>query len=418
MSKFFESVEEEKAEQKKSVVERDLLEPEEKQSRKEKKLHGLRCRVMELGEEENQKKFDKELKKLFTEIRKAEHAFDGAMPPFLGKFLRSEKAYTKSHRKTIDELMGKYEKKEMAEAFEEERDQKAVRDELDMILEIRNAEERRRALLIFKDKAEDDCLKAKSLLVLLSMYVTSNDAEHILTIIEELGVCFRDSSPAGQMRKDFCENLEFYLTQAHGSSRYEEVLGKIRYLDESLVDKKMLELKYFGLNQAVETEDPKFRVLYYTRSGDYESARDQYEKTEFGEEPLDLAICREFGVAAFRNMDFELSFGLLTKCREKSLSLETKLLCVILNDRIRESKTFKRFLEEFRDFEVNRLCLASANQALEVYRSFYLLSMLDLEESASIIRKFVPSFDGRPWLSNFVESRINGSNARQSESST
>jgi hypothetical protein len=412
MSRFFESIEEERSEHKRSIVEKDLLESKEKQPRKEKKLNDLRCRVMELNEEENEKRFDKELKKLFVEIRKAEHVFEDTMPPFLTKFLKSERAYTRTHRRTIDELLSKYEKEGAAEAPEEEKKQKAedVADSFERILEIGDAEKRRSELLLLKDRTEDPFLKAKSLLVLLSMYVISNDVEHVLAVLEETGLLLRDG--AEQMRKDFRENLDFYLTRVYNNlspsnyRKYEEVLDKLRYLNGDLIERRMLEFKYFKLGQAVETEDPRFKLLYYARSGEYSKAKDYYEGASFGEDSLDPAIRREFGMAAFRAMDFELAFKLLSRCSGEELGLETKILCVILNDRIKKSETFRRFLEGFRDLEANKLCLASANPTLEVYRSFYLLCMLDVEESASIIRKFVPGFDGKPWLSDFVESRL------------
>ncbi|AFM99191.1 hypothetical protein EHEL_100980 [Encephalitozoon hellem ATCC 50504] len=419
MSRFFESVDEEREESNKTKVKEKVYEESERQSKKEKRLYDLQCRVMELEEEENQKVFDKQLKKMLADVRKVENHFGKDLPPFLKKFLTSPKAYTKSHRKAIDELLSKYESKEEIQMSQEsKKDEEEISRDLSKILVIKDTEMRKKELREFKDSTRDVAMKAKALITLLSVYVKSKDGVEIMKTINELLDCLTDGEE-NAARSVLLENIDFYLEALYetlDSSKiapYGNLLKRLSAIDREAVEGRVLQFEFFKLGRAVETAHPLFRLLYIDRVRGYKESREYYKSIEgtVGEGKVEQEVLQEFGMSSFRNGDFEMSFKILSKfsgVKGFSHEIPMKLLCVILNDRIKGTPIHNEFLEGFKGFGRNRLCLPSGDSVFEVYRSFYLLNMLDAKGAGNIVRRFCEGFEEEIWFKDFVESRIKG----------
>lgn len=420
MSRFFESIDEEREEGRKAEVRERTYGTEEKQSKKEKKVQELQCRVLELEEEESQKAFDKQLKKMLVEVKKAEGCFDGVLPPFLRKFLTSPRAYGRTHKKAIDELLSRYESRESAPAEEEaKQDEKGLCKDLSNILVIKDGARRKRELEEFKNSVADEALRAKALVTLLSIHMKSMDVGQVLETIGELIECFFRDEETGALAV-FLENIDFYLDTVYGALKtsqleaYGEVLARLEgvdKIDKVCVGRRILQLEFFKLGRAVETDDQLFRLLYLNRAKEYKESREYYEATRdsIGNGKMEQEVLGEFGMSAFANGDFPTSFEVLCKCSEVKPAghdLTVNLLCVILNDRVKGSPAHRRFLEGFKEFGRNRFCLPSVNDVFEVYRSFYLLNMLDGEGAGKILSRYCKCFDGSVWLKDFVDSRI------------
>ncbi|ADM12417.1 uncharacterized protein Eint_100910 [Encephalitozoon intestinalis ATCC 50506] len=415
MSRFFESIDEEREESSRVKIKEKTYEASEKQGKKEKRLHDLQCRVMELEEEENQKIFDKQLKKILVDIRKMEGYLSRGLPPFLKKFLESPRVYTKTHKKTIDELLAHHEPKEDENGQQEDRrDEERLSRDLSKILVIKDTEERRKELEEFKDSAKDKEMKAKALRTLLSIHMKSKDGVEIMKTINELLDCFGDRE-----KNTLLENIDFYLETLYEIldspkiSTYNGLLKRLLEIDPKLVERRVLQFEFFKLGRPAKTEDRLFRLLYIDRTQGYGESRKYYEsiKDTIGEGKIEQEVLGEFGLSSFRSGDFETSFEVLSKCSEvqpPNHGLVMKLLCVILNDRIRGSPVHKKFLEDFKSFGKNRFCLPSGDSAFEVYRSFYLLNMLDKKGAGEIVKRFCEGFEESIWFKDFVESRIKG----------
>lgn len=415
MSRFFESIDEEKSETKRAVVREKVYDAEEKVSKKEKRLNELQCRVMELEEEENQKLFDKQLKKMFVEIRKAENCFENGVPAFLKRFLTSSRV-TKAHRDAVDELLSRHETKSRDVVVEtSKKDEERVCRDLDKILVIKNPEQRRRDLVAYKNETDNVLLKTRALMTLLSIHMKSENSISIMKTIDELAGCLdRDASTEG-MRQTFLENLDFYLETVYervdssNAEMYRALLEKLRPLGEC-VGRRLLQLSFFKLGLAPETDDVLFRMVWMSRTRPYEETKEYYlqVRNRVGSSRMELEALQEVGLLAFRHGDFETSFEALSACSEKipEHGVEMRLLCVILNDRIRDNAIYRRFLEDFRDLGRNRFCLPSGNDTFEIYRSFYLLNMYDQAGAGVIIRKYCGDFDESAWLGDFVRARL------------
>ncbi|KMV65249.1 hypothetical protein M970_100890 [Encephalitozoon cuniculi EcunIII-L] len=420
MSRFFESIDEEREESRKAKVSEKTYGVPEKQSKKEKRIHDLQCRVLELEEEENQKAFDKQLKKMLADVKKAESHFGKDLPLFLRKFLLSPKAYGKTHRRAIDELLSRYESKESEHISKEDgkNEEKICRD-LSKILVVKDVEERKRELREFKDSTVDQEAKGKALTTLLSIYVKSKDGILVMQTINELLDCFGDEEANAAKNVLLVENIDFYLgvlyevLSSSEAEAYRNLLGRLSGLDKEAVERRALQFEFFKLGRAVETEHPLFRLLYIDRTLGYKESGEYYKaiRDDIGEGKIEQEVLGEFGMSSFRDGDFETSFEVLSKCLEVKPSnhaVVMKLLCVVLNDRIRGTSTHREFLEDFKSFGRNRLCLPSGDGTFEVYRAFYLLNMLDQRGAGEIVRRFCENFEESIWFKDFVESRIKG----------
>lgn len=419
MSRFFESADEEREESHRAKVKEKIYEESEKQSKKEKRLYDLQCKVMELEEEENQKAFDKKLKKILVDVKKVEGHFDRALPPFLKKFLMSPRVYTRSHKKAIDELLSRYEPKESIGTREEDKkDEERISKDLSRILVIKDAEKRKKELREFKDSTKDGAMKAKALITLLSAYAKSKDGMQIMETIDELLDCFMDGEKdvVGSM---LLENIDFYLEILYGIldsssiTPYSKLLKRLSGISREAVEGRVLQFEFFKLGRATETDHPLFKLLYIDRVQGYKESKEYYKtmRDTIGETKIDQEVLQEFGMSSFRNGDFETSFKILSKCSAiegPNHEVLMKLLCVILNDRIRGTQIHNEFLEGFKSFGRNRFCLPSGDNVFEIYRSFYLLSMLDTKGAGDIIRRFCEEFEEGIWFKDFVESRIKG----------
>ncbi|AFN83901.1 hypothetical protein EROM_100850 [Encephalitozoon romaleae SJ-2008] len=419
MSRFFESADEEREENYKAKVKEKTYEESEKQSKKEKRLYDLQCKVMELEEEENQKAFDKKLKKMLTDVKKVENHFGRALPPFLKKFLMSPKVYTRSHKKAIDELLSRYEPKESIDTQKEDKnDEERISKDLSKILVIKDGEQRKKELKEFKDSTKDGTMKAKALIALLSAYMKSKDGVEIMRTIDELLDCFIDGEE-DVVRSMLLENIDFYLEILYeilDSSKitpYSKLLKRLSDISRESVEGRVLQFEFFKLGRATETDHPLFKLLYIDRVQGYKESKEYYKTMgdTIGETKIEQEVLQEFGMSSFKSGDFETSFKVLSKCSGvEGSSHETlmKLLCVILNDRIRGTQIHNEFLEGFKSFGRNRFCLPSGDNTFEVYRSFYLLNMLDMKGAGDIVRRFCERFEEDIWFKDFVESRIKG----------
>ncbi|KAH9411418.1 hypothetical protein HK407_05g09360 [Ordospora pajunii] len=425
MSRFFESIDEEKEKGGRSEIKEKVYDTDERVGKKEKKLYDLQCKVKELEEESSQKVFDKQLKKMLVDVKKAENCFGGRAPGFLKTFFASARVEKSAHKKAIDELMSKYECSE--EPVEEEVNKKIeekICKDLNSILVIRDGDERQRELEEFKGSTRDETMRTKALMALLSIYVKAGNGTKTLGIMNEILDCFVVDLNANAARAMLLENVDFYLGVIYEKldvlmfDMYGRLLGRLLLVDRDAVEKRALQFEVFKMHRSVDTANPLFKLVYIVRNGTPEEARKWYLQIKDGiaDGKIEQEVLEEYGICLFKNGDFEMSYEVLSKCypvMSTECRLYVELLCVILNDRIRGSPAHKRFVEEFMEFGENRFCLRSGDSRVEAQRAFYLMNMYDVHGAAEIIRRHCKCFDENSWLRDFVNSRLTGKIARE-----
>ncbi|TBU18822.1 hypothetical protein CWI42_050850 [Ordospora colligata] len=420
MSRFFESIDEEKEKAGRSELREKVYDTDEKMGKKEKRLCDLQCKVKELEEESNQKVFDKQLKKMLVDVKKAENCFGRRVPDFLKMFFASDRVERSTHKKAIDEFMSKYEcTEEPIEEKENRKIEEKICKDLSKILVIRDGEERKKELEEFKGSTRDETMRTKALMALLSIYVKTGNGAKMLEIMNEILDCFVVDLNASAARVMLLDNVDFYLGVIYEKldelmfGMYERLLGRLLLVDRDTVEKRVLQFDVFKMHRNVETTNPLFKLIYIVRNGTQEEANKWYLqiKDSIAGGKIEQEVLEEYGIRSFKNGDFEASYEVLSKCHP-AMSTECKLyvelLCVILNDRIRGSPAHKRFVEEFMEFSENRFCLRSGTSRVEAQRAFYLLNMYDVDGTAEIIRRHCKCFDENVWLRGFVNTRLIG----------
>lgn len=155
-----------------------------------------------------------------------------------------------------------------------------------------------------------------------------------------------------------------------------------------VVEKRMLEFKFFKMNQCPENNHPTFRLLYFIRKNQWAEALEYFNATSFGDDKISLSVLAEFARFCVQNSHYELAFEIFVRCNGKYI-LEIYALCVILNTKLVGNPHFANFLELFKNFDSNQLALPSKDPFLEICRAFYSLNCLDFVTASGILQKVV-----------------------------
>ncbi|EOB15073.1 hypothetical protein NBO_10g0063 [Nosema bombycis CQ1] len=201
------------------------------------------------------------------------------------------------------------------------------------------------------------------------------------------------------------------------------LLNKFRDVNRVVCDRRLLEFEFFEKGQITESEFIDFQLLAAIFSGDIDSVleilsgfrkclasksnlneriynevfkssdelviyEDQIFKRIIGE-------CANFTLSHKKYLHALVCFSYLA---DKSTDVNLNVLCVISNEKIKDTNLFKDFLLRFRDFSNNPLLLPSFYPEIEALRAFYCLHNFDIDETYKILRKICSFWDDKEVL--------------------
>nr|AHW68378.1 hypothetical protein NP_04H12 [Nosema pernyi] len=436
MSRFFDDVlEEEKKEIKKKIHIESSQKNTQKLSKKEKLFAELQTRVFDL-EDDDSKKSEKNIKKFLSELKKYESSFI-ELPNFLKNFLLSDKVYVKGNKKVVDAFLGQYEGKKEDEVETEiknikikenlEEDYKKEQKDFALIKVVDDLNLRKIKLDTFIEATSSNDLKIDALIVLLSTCVRLNDSKSLFGYLKTLSNYLEND----KVRSILKNNLDTYLEKILfvDCDEYSLLLKKFRDVNRVVCDRRLLEHEFFEKNKITDSEFIDFKLLSAIFTGDIdivlnilsglkkylavksnlneriynEIFRSSDELVIFEDQIFKRIIgeCAKFTLSHRKYLHALVCFSYVT---DKSTDVNLNLLCVILNDKIKDTNLFKDFLLRFRDFSNNPLLMPSFYPEIEMFRAFYLLHNFDVDETYKIIRKLCNFWDDKEVLAETCRS--------------
>jgi len=409
MARFFRDLEDEKEQIKKKTSDYTSDDTERAQeSKKDKRLQELGKMISEA--EGSKKNFDKLAKKIFTELKKLTGFFEKEqLPEYLERFLSSDGVRNSKHLQDMaGDFKEKIQKNVVKAAGPSKTANKSKRNTLQDVLEIANEGERATRLEDYcrSESTEDEL--ALCLIALFSIYSKRGDAHMMIETlmrVPEIVNC------TGQHAKTIRSNIGVYLgkianvmDRERHRAAYQELLERLSPVVD--VEENLLEFKFNTLSLVEDSRNRFYKLLYYVRLGDWEAAASHFTAAGLQERQADLPHIRiifEFAHFAAVNGDYRLAFDVFSAYDDLSdhdlvayRKLQLYGLCVVLapgaggteDDRPKkETDLFNEFLDQVRQLFNNPLCLPSENSSDEVARAFYLLSILDYEGAAGIIKE-------------------------------
>lgn len=369
MSKFFNDIEEEKKEIRKKFSNSKQV---EKLSKKEKLQHELESKITEL------RKNKKNVKKFLNDLKK----WDGLDSSELKEFLYSKDVYVKNNKKIIDDHFSKV---KIEEQLEEQVENIIIDEEkeYEKIIKNANTEEVLKNLNDLYEKTNDEVLKRNITINLLSIYTKNKDIENMYKYF----LCLADKSFVGI-------NIDFYLDEFKNNNieLYKNVLKKLKNKDIETAERRLLDIedwvytKYidFIIVKNVELDNIDEVVSRFNEL-DFKNYCDNLFKQNIKKIANYLFEKKEY-LKAFKCFNFLYYNGEIDK-------LKMYFFCVILNKKIKQEKIFREFLDDFKSFGENTFLLESHDKIFELYRSFYLLHMYDVENCFKILNKIDSRFN-------------------------
>ncbi|KAF9763351.1 hypothetical protein NGRA_1320 [Nosema granulosis] len=454
MSRFFDDIEEEKKEIKKKIYNESTPKINQKLSKKEKLFLELQTRVFDLEDDES-KKSEKNIKKFLSDLKKYESSYE-ELPSFLKDFLLSHKVYVKGNKKVVDAFLSQYQEKEVENiqqkleevAIRENRDEAVLKNEFCTIKEIEDLAEKKSALFNFLNRIEDSEMKIDVLVILLSTCVRLRDRRDLFRVLSLL-VEFRDCEKVNNILK---KNLDLYLDITNEEMPSQEsinssidgsinssinssinLLENFKDINPVVCDRRMLEIEYFYRNNFIETEYLDFKLFVALKNRNNEKTKlifssiiqnlreDQNFKEDLREIESIVQACvcegapsgpiykdkvfqriiKEFGYYSYSNQMYSQSFISFLYLRTLDVEYPNVLftsLFIVLSDSLVESKKFREFLTQFREFSNNPLVLQSEDKINEVYRAFYCLNTYDVDGCYNILRSLNITWDDKNKL--------------------
>lgn len=414
MSRFFQSLDEEKQEMKKKTTE--IVERvQEKLSKREQKLKELSSKVDEVRNAG--KNFEKLFKKLMNEIKKYVPYFEtNDIPQFLHDLFNDErikasKPMSSAAAVFLSQFAAQDENKaaqDNASVLDErERHASKKANDLDAILKIESDDEKERELCSYLEQCSDPNFQSEASIALFSVYSRMKDAGKMIDVLKSM-----DLSASNAYVKNIRDKIDIYLGKIFdllGDASGDEISEKyISFLisleesnsqvDSSVIQGRILEFEFLKRHACPENDHPVFRLLYLTRNKLWSEALLHYNSNFHAFETpggngspkavSTILTLSEFSRLAVENNEFELALKIYSKCNEGGrldFRLEIYALCVILNEKLIGHPCFEDFIELFKKFDANYLCLPSKDPFVEICRAFYYLNILDFVEAASII---------------------------------
>lgn len=395
MAKFFQSFDEEKQETQskaKEIVERS----QEKLSKRDLKFKELKDKITEA--KNAGKNFEKNFKKFINEAKKYSSYFEnGEVPNFLVEFLEDSRIVSSKPMQALaTEFLNLFNKP--AEVVISKKVSKKKGKSLDTILLLENDKEKEIVLVEYLEKDLNDMEMSEVYIALFSIYSRMKKPLKMIEFLKKM-----DLNLENPFMKNVVKNLDVYLGKIANlidQNEQQEFLDLLIYLknsnfpiDQSIVEKRELEIDFFVFGRCPNNMHPMFYLLFLIRQNQWNESLEYFKKNEniFDNSKSSLMILIELGRLAAQNQEFQLAFDILFRCSKSEFYSAVKVdlfsLCVILNEKLIGHDFFMEFIEEFKKFEANMLCLASHDASVEACRAFYFLNSLDFENSSLIIEK-------------------------------
>ncbi|KAI5176186.1 hypothetical protein PAEPH01_2249 [Pancytospora epiphaga] len=286
--------------------------------------------------------------------------------------------------------------------------------ELDSIFSIISDEEKEMRLREYLLKSEEEDERCAIAQALFSIYSRRESSNKMLWVLEEFQGLLETSN--SEYARRFRSSPEKYLLKIYDCllpneyDRYRSILTFVSSFNREAADYRLLQFQFFKLSLNPSTEHPKFRLLYYTRRGDWKSAVELFNANDSSF--YDTSILLEFADLALENGEFITAYEVFSHCLTRgvhNLTVKIYALCVILNKRVADTASFVAFIEAFKVFDLNELLLRSQDPIEEIFRAFYLLHALDYNTAAKIIHT-VAGIECTEALQSCVATTMHGFN--------
>jgi hypothetical protein len=389
-------------------------------------------------EDDDSKKSEKNIKKFLSDLKKYESSFI-ELPNFLKNFLLSEKVYVKGNKKVVDAFLEQYEEKKEDEVETEiknikikedlEEDFKKEQKEFASIKTIDDLNLRKTKLDTFLEATNSNDLKIDALIISLSTCVRLNDGKSLFGYLKTLSNHLENDKVKSILKN----NLDTYLEKIMfvDCDEYCLLLNKFRDVNRVVCDRRLLELEYFEKGKITESEFIDFQLLAAIFSGDIDSVLEilsDFKKCLASKSNLNERIYNEVFKSSDESVIYEdqifkriigecANFTLSHKkylhalvcfsyVADKSTDVNLNVLCVVLNEKIKDTNLFKDFLLRFRDFSNNPLLLPSFYPEIEAFRAFYCLHNFDIDETYLIFRKICNFWNDKEVLVEICKSLL------------
>ncbi|KAM0680061.1 hypothetical protein GINT2_001751 [Glugoides intestinalis] len=388
MSRFFQNFEDEQQEAKKKTVE-IIEKSQEKLSKRDQKLAELQSKIEEVVSAK--KTFEKLFKKFMNDLKKYTQYFAGSVPDSLVVFFNDERIKaSKPMQSIVDGFLAQFKTVEETEIPVEKKVLKRKTKSLDSIMCLDDDKKEKELVYILENDPECES-KGEILISLFSIYSREKNP---LKMIEALRQVDLDTM------KSITDKIDIYLGKVFDAlteeafSPYNELLSSFeKKINNQSIQKRLLQFQFFKLNETPENTDSLFTLLYFTRKQLWSEAFSYYTDNTalFDSSAMPVMILSEFADLAAKNGHFVFSFDLYLQCYEAGLDVKLMMdaLCVILNIQLIDKPYFQEFLESFKSFDSNYLCLPSSDPTVEVHRAFYSLCILDYKTAESILESTV-----------------------------
>ena len=424
MSRFFQNLEEEQKEIKKMSSSVSADEESTSFTKTDRRLDELRKKVAETLKAT--KHFEKLAKKLLAELKKQDKLLDeDRLPAFVMEFLEDPRIRRSATLlAAARDLLTAYpaSREEYAGGIDEEAEASrevlmrstarpagdASEEEYGEILKISDDAQRVQSLSAFIEKTADEEWKCVATIALFTAYAKLGDAQGVLDTLATFRVLATHANRHANTMKGRLNTFigrAYQLIQKEDYDKYQSVLASLLPLDPEVVGNRQLEFKVFKLSITPETDNPVFVLIRLVRAGDWARAHSHFEehrelltggeaadRSECSYDSAKPAILAEFADLALANKAYQLAFDIFSHCSDRGipgLGFKLSVLCVILNEAVRETGVFKEFLKNFQGIDRNPLMLRSASRDMEVMRSFFLLNVFDFEGAGKIIHSLV-----------------------------
>jgi hypothetical protein len=409
MSQFLRELEErEFKEQKKKtrvIPEEVMAEEETKSSNKEKKLAELHLEVLSLEDDFSLKKAEA----LIKNLKKYNAVLKAGLPSFLSKGfdkIVENKKCSSSLRAKINKVKEKYKEEETPLGEETTGKPEKVVCFSDHLNSALLSDDKEGSLATLMESRTDESEIAKIYFTLLGIRLKDlgpSRFDKLLDTLKGIGDlvgCGASLVYEGvDLRKNFIDNLGLYLDKllsVMGDDKRDAYLDLLEYLNQvegGIAETKYLEFKYFIEKVNVKTENKVFRLLYLVREDEYLACKEHYLENRVN---YPVNILKEFGLRGFKCKDYLFCFKVLSDCYfsgESDLENTLSIVCVIIENEIKQEKFYSLFIEWLRCMEKNCMLLRSGNKKNEIFRAFYFLKKYDYSKCASILNGLEPGLE-------------------------
>ncbi|RVD93179.1 hypothetical protein TUBRATIS_003050 [Tubulinosema ratisbonensis] len=390
MSHFFSSSKQENSSKPQKNYQSDSTESE-KSHKKTDKLTILKEKLSQTLANPTNKSVDKAIKSIHRNVKLIKDK------QFLIDFYNSISAAKKVSSSTKSKL------KEMIDQMNEEikleiKKEKRKISLQEQILEILNFKEvndklRKLEQLSWENKAERFKILLTKVLILLQNNILCdllNCFVEMKELFKEKSLIFNDFDLKNLFVSQFGMYFNFLMTYQE-DSLINELALLLSDINKEIVERKVLEYKYFVKNDFIQTELFEFKLLSLVKNDKLEESILFYEKNKEIFDLEDEVVKKglvEFGKKCFDTKKYFLSFEVLQRVYYFDKSEEDLLFvnCVVIPSQVKNERFFEYFLESFLRCE-NEMLLSSCKSKNEIFRAFFLKENGFYDQSEEILLK-------------------------------